>query len=189
MPVSLGEALLMLGATVVGSAAVIAVCVLAAVGLSSVFGRFVGPAPPEPTPEERLRRAEAQQEEDKALESRWQEREHGRGRDYVDSTHVSFRVFGWVFAAVYLLVGLSSILAHVADPGEGFPMQLAARPLWVAFLVAIMAGIVAGSRYQRRFRRMSRMDQREFLARQRARLERERRGRLDGIRRHVFPGR
>lgn len=189
MSVSIWTALLMLAATVIGSAVIIAACCFAATGFAALFGPLIGPASPEPTPEEQARRAEAQRREDEDMERRWEERARERGRPHVDSTTASFRVFGWVFLAAYLLVSLSGIIAHVQDPGHGFPLQPALRPLWFAFTVAIMAGIMAGSRYQKRFRRLSPRGQREFLERQRAEAQSAHTRRLDRIRSRADPRR
>ncbi len=189
MPVSTWSALLMLAAAVIGSAAVIAACCFAAAGLAALLGPLFGPAAPEPTAEEQAERAAAQRREDEDMERRWAERARERGRPRADSTAVSFRAFGWVFLAAYLLVSLSSILAHAHDPGRGFPLQLALRPLWFAFAVALMAGVMAGSRYQKRFRRLSPREQREFLARQRAEAQSAHTRRLERIRRRAVPRR
>jgi hypothetical protein len=189
MSISIWTALLMLVATVVGSAVIVAACCFAAVGFAALFGRLVGPSSPEPTVEEQARRAEAQRRDEEEMERRWEERARERGRPRADSTAASFRVFGGVFLAAYLLVSLSSVLAHAQDPGRGFPLQLALRPLWFAFAVALMAGIMAGSRYQRQFRRLSPRERREFLECQRAEARSAHARRLARVRRRADPRR
>lgn len=178
MAVPLWEVLLMVVSMVIGAGMILAACVFTAAGLSNL----IDPAPVY-TPEERVRRAERTRIEDDRLERHREELERAQGREPIDSTRVSFPVFGWTFLGCLVLMTSNVVLTHTEDPGTGFPLELLLRPLWVSFAAASVAGIAAGAGYRRWFRRLPVRRQREVKDRLRAkdrhafyrRLDRERR--------------
>lgn len=172
------EVLLMVVSMVLGAGVILAVCVFSAAGLSNL----IDPAPVR-TAEERAHQAERARLEDDRLERHREELERARGREPIDSTRVSFPVFGWTFLGCVVFMASNVVLAHVEDPGTGFPLELLLRPLWVSFTVALATGTVAGAGYRRWFRRLPAWRRSEVSDRLRAkdrlefqkRLERERR--------------
>lgn len=170
-------AFLMALAMIVGVCLILGLCVFAAAGLANL----INPSR-EMSTEEQARRTIAQRAEEQATAERFEKRAAARGRIEIDSHHVSFPTFGIVCASFLVFVSMSSILAHSDDPGEGFPLQLLLRPLWLAFALAFMAGTTAGSYYRRWFSRLPISEQRELKRRREAKEERSFRKRLKSIR-------
>ncbi|WP_335992224.1 hypothetical protein [Glycomyces sp. MUSA5-2] len=131
-----------------GAAAVLALALLAAAGLAE----RINPEPPADA-EEQVREAVEQQRLQAQLDAQIQAAERERGREPVDSTHVSFPAFGIAFLMWLVLTSWTAALEHLDDPGEGFPLALALRPLWSALIAATLAGVVVGFFYRRWFRR------------------------------------
>lgn len=161
-----------------GSAVILALSALAAAALAEK----INPTPETPV-EERVRRAVETQTETERAQARLKEAELGRRGESIDSTHVSFPVFGIVFAVMVLLQSWGAAASHIEDPGRGFPLALAIRPLWASLVAALIAGIAAGHFYRRRYRRLPLAERIAIEQRRRAGERRAFEDRLRSIRR------
>ncbi|MCC3764221.1 hypothetical protein K3N28_14225 [Glycomyces sp. TRM65418] len=134
-----------LGAVLILAAAIVAAAALA---------ERIDPTPPVPV-ESRVREATERRRWHEQVDAQVRGAEQARGREPVDSTHVSFPAFGIAFLAWLLLSAWGAAAEHVERPGEGFPFALAVRPLWVALVGALLVGITAGFFYRRWYHRQS----------------------------------
>lgn len=165
---------------VAGPVGAVLILALAVVSAGALAER-INPSAQEPA-EEQVREAIERQRLQEQVDGMVSKAEESRGRIPVDSTHVSFPVFGTVFAAWLFLSAWGAAAEHASDPGAGFPLALALRPLWSALIAAFLAGVVAGFFYRRWFRRQTWQRRTEIRERLRAREQRDFQSRLRAIR-------
>lgn len=131
-----------------GAAAILAVAVMAAASLAE----RIDPTRPKPV-DDQIREARELHEQQRELDVLVEAAERDRGRESIDSTHVSFPVFGIAFPTWLVLGTWAAAIEHLDRPGGSFPLALAFRPLWTSLLAAFMFAVVAEFFYRRWFRR------------------------------------
>lgn len=159
-----------------GAVAILAAAVVAAASLAE----RINPAPSRPV-DDQVREATELRERQRELDELVEATERARGTESVDSTHVSFPVFGIAFLAWLVLQAWAAAIEHFDRP-EGFPLALAIRPLWTSLVAASVFAIAAGFFYRRWFRRQSSERRAAIRAGQRAKEHRDFKARLNGIR-------
>jgi hypothetical protein len=160
-----------------GSVLILAAAALAAAALAE----RINPTPPRPV-EDQAREAIELRERQQELDDLVQSAERARNKESIDSTHVSFPVFGIAFAVWLVLSTWTTAIEHVDDPGQGFPLAAALRPLWMSLVAASLFAIAAGFFYRRWFRRQPWQRRAAIQAEHRAKEHRGFEARLKTIR-------
>jgi hypothetical protein len=160
-----------------GASAILAAAILAAAGLAE----RINPTPPKAV-EDEIRDATRLRDRQRELDDLVEGAEQVRGKESVDSTHVSFPVF-WIALPCWLVLQTwAAALEHFDRPAEGFPLALAFRPLWTALIAAFLFAIVSGFFYRRWFRRQPWQRRAAIRARLEAKESRGFEARLKSIR-------
>ncbi|MCD0445747.1 hypothetical protein LO763_19245 [Glycomyces sp. A-F 0318] len=173
----LGTALAVAVAGPLGAAVLLAAAVLAAAALA----KRIDPRPVRPVAEE-VREAVELRGRQEELDAQMRDMERTQGKTSVDSTHVSFPVFGVVLLVWFVLITWAGAVEHYKDPGAGFPLAPALRPLWGAPVAALLAGTAAGWGYRRWYRLQSPQRRAAIEARRRAKERRDFQDRVRSVR-------
>ncbi|GAA2305158.1 hypothetical protein GCM10009853_072790 [Glycomyces scopariae] len=152
------------------------------VALAAGLAERIYPAP-RPPAEEEAREAVERPPLQEQLDEQVPKGEGPRGRESVDSTHVSFPAFAITCGVGLVLTSWTAALEHLNDPGTGFPLMLALRPLWSSLIAALAVGTASGFLYRRWFRHQSRERREAIRTRLRDRQHRAFRLRLQPPRR------
>ncbi|GAB3656222.1 hypothetical protein [Glycomyces tarimensis] len=165
-------------ALVAGSVFVVTAAVLAAAAIAA----RINPEPDVPV-EDRIERAEDEHRRREAHEERMRQLERRSGRESIDSTHLVFPTFGIVFVLFMCFGAWSAVLDHADAGGGPVPVSVLLRPLWLPWIPALIAGLIAAAGYRRAYERWPQWKKDLEAERRRAKRHRGHRSRLDGLRR------